>query len=114
PSTWGLKALEELRKDIGHLPMVVVGQQEDGYYQAGADFCVPDLADRALSVIRDFADRTQLLWSNADPNSSTNSYSRSFLDEWLATQYTKPHPVFAIMAVALSDIEVQGVIKERA
>ncbi len=77
PASWKPSDIEALRRDIKHIPLVVVGTTSKKYLRAGADRCVKRITDDMLGEIRQMNKKP----NEAETDAPTGCYVQRFWDE---------------------------------
>ncbi|MDI6907927.1 MAG: GGDEF domain-containing protein [Thermoanaerobacterales bacterium] len=104
PASLGAKRVGAIRRDIKHIPLIVVGAAGKEYLDAGADRCVEKITPEVLAEARGLYNRINALWNKAVTDPLTNCHTRGFWDAWYAEQVARAEgggPGFAVIMVDL-------------
>ncbi|NPV30720.1 MAG: GGDEF domain-containing protein, partial [Firmicutes bacterium] len=103
PSSWGIKAVREFRRDprFRAVPLVVLKGNKE-FLRAGADMCIKKLNPGVIEEATALSRRYREFWKKAEIDSMTGLFKKDFLLEWIAEQERKPEPNFSI---AMIDID---------
>jgi len=110
PSTWGVQEIKKLRRDARFqaIPLIVTGKGGNNFLEAGADRCVEKITDAVIAETFNLRKRLKQLWSQANIDSLTGCYRRTFWNAWLSEQLRKAKlgTGFAVILVDLDNFKV--------